>query len=148
MSNSVEQQAHEEDNKTWRKTMEKKRQDWNWNKTQVWTKNLTQTKRMDAPKAWMALDTIWWILAVGEKGDPWKTPRSRWNATEMKIKARRALDNGGFWWRWRVEVELWYERWLEEMKEKVSHVCSQNNKEWSDLNTNILLEISRVITIA
>ena len=27
------------------------------NKRQVWTKNLTQTKRMDAPKAWMAIDT-------------------------------------------------------------------------------------------
>jgi len=64
MSNGVEQQAHEEDSKTWRKKMEKKRQDWNWNKTQVWTKNLTQTKRMDAPKAWMALDTNWWTSLV------------------------------------------------------------------------------------
>jgi len=51
MSNGVEQQEHEENNITWRKTVEKKRQDWNWNNTQVWTKNLTQTKRMDAPKA-------------------------------------------------------------------------------------------------
>ena len=41
-------------------------------------------------------------------------------------------------------MELWYGRWLEEMKEKVSHVCSQNNRRVSDLNTNILLEISRV----
>ena len=73
------------------------------------------------------------ILGVREEGDPWKTPRSRWNATEMKIRERRALGNGGFWWRWIIEVELWYGRWLEEMKEKVSHVCSQNNRrvEWS-----------------
>jgi len=73
------------------------------------------------------------VLGVGEEGDPWKTPKRRWNAAEMKIRARRALGNGGFWWRWRVEVELWYGRWLKEMKEKVSHVCSQNNRrvEWS-----------------
>ena len=73
------------------------------------------------------------VLGVGEEGDPWKTPKRRWNTTEMKIRARRALGNGGFWWRWRVEVKLWYGRWLKEMKEKVSHVCSQNNRrvEWS-----------------
>jgi len=73
------------------------------------------------------------VLGVGEEEDPWKTPKRRWNTTEMKIRARRALGNGGFWWRWRVEVKLWYGRWLEEMKEKVSHVCSQNNRrvEWS-----------------
>jgi len=59
------------------------------------------------------------VLGVWEEGDPWKTPRSRWNAAKMKITTRRALDNEGFWWRWRVEVELWYGRWLEEMKEKV-----------------------------
>jgi len=40
------------------------RQNENWNKRQVWTKNLTQTKRMDAPKAWMALDTNWWTSLV------------------------------------------------------------------------------------
>jgi len=38
------------------------------------------------------------VLGVGEEGDPWKTPKRRWNAAEMKIRARRALGNGGFWW--------------------------------------------------
>ena len=78
---------------------------------------------------WLVMD----VLGVGEEGDPWKTPKSRWNVAKMKIKARRALGNEGFWWRWRVEVELWYGRWLQEMKENVSHVCSQNNRrvEWS-----------------
>ena len=37
------------------------------------------------------------VLGVIEEGDPWKTPRSRCNAVEMKIRARRALGNGGFW---------------------------------------------------
>ena len=73
------------------------------------------------------------VLGVRKEGDPWKTLRSRWNVAKMKIRERRALGNEGFWWRWRIEVELWYGRWLEEMKEKVSHVCSQNNRrvEWS-----------------
>jgi len=34
--------------------------------------------------------------------NPWKTSRSRWSAAKMKIWPRSALDNGGFWWRWRV----------------------------------------------
>jgi len=73
------------------------------------------------------------VLGIGEEGDPWKTPKRWWNVAEMKIRARRALGNGGFWWRWRVEVELWYGRWVEEMKEKVNHVYSQNNRrvKWS-----------------
>ena len=43
------------------------------NKTQVWTKNLTQTKRMDAPKAWMALDTNWWTSLL----EKWKEIHGR-----------------------------------------------------------------------
>jgi len=39
------------------KTVEKRDKTKIENKRQVWTKNLTQTKRRDAPKAWMALDT-------------------------------------------------------------------------------------------
>ena len=39
------------------KTVEKRDKTEIENKRQVWTKNLTQTKRMDAPKAWMAIDT-------------------------------------------------------------------------------------------
>jgi len=64
MSNDGEQQEHEKAAEKLKKTVEKKRQNKNWNKTQVWTKNLTQTKRMDAPKAWMALDTNWWTSLV------------------------------------------------------------------------------------
>jgi len=57
MSNSGKQQEHEETEKNLKKTMEKKNNTKIENKTQVWTKNLTQTKRMDAPKVWIALDT-------------------------------------------------------------------------------------------
>jgi len=39
------------------------------------------------------------VLGGELEGNPWKTPRSRRNAAKMKIRARRALDNGGFWWR-------------------------------------------------
>jgi len=96
------------------------------------------TKLLTKPSSYAVVHRPTWpcvmdVLGVGEEGDPWKTPKRRWNAAEMKIRARRALGNGGFWWRWRVEVKLWYGRWLEEMKEKISHVCSQNNRrvEWS-----------------
>ena len=44
--------------KTRRKIVEKKNNTKINNKTQAWTKNLTQTKRMDAPKAWMDLIPI------------------------------------------------------------------------------------------
>ena len=37
------------------------------------------------------------VLGVGEEGGPWKTPKRRRNAAEIKIRARRALGNGGFW---------------------------------------------------
>jgi len=37
------------------------------------------------------------VLGVGEEGDAWKPPRSRWNVAEMKIRARRALGNASFW---------------------------------------------------
>jgi len=58
------------------------------------------------------------VLDGEVEGNPWKTPRSRWSAAEMKISTWIALGNGCFWWRWIVEVVLWCGRWLEEMKEK------------------------------
>jgi len=64
MSNSGEQQEHEKNNSKIEENSGEERQNGNWNKRQVWTKNLTQTKRMDAPKAWMALDTNWWTSLV------------------------------------------------------------------------------------
>ena len=57
MSNSGEQQEHEKNSRKIEENSREKRQNENIKKRQVWTKNLTQTKRMDAPKAWMALDT-------------------------------------------------------------------------------------------
>jgi len=59
MSNGGEQQEHEKNSRKIEENSGEKRQNGNWNKRQVWTKNLTQTKRMDAPKAWMALDSNW-----------------------------------------------------------------------------------------
>jgi len=60
MSNGGEQQEHEKNSNKSEENSGEERQNENWNKRQVWTQNLTQTKRVDAPKAWMALDTIWW----------------------------------------------------------------------------------------
>ena len=40
-----------------KKTGEKKNNSEIENKTQLWTKNLTQTKKMDTAQAWLALDT-------------------------------------------------------------------------------------------
>jgi len=57
MSNGGEQQEHEKTLEELKKTVEKRDKTEIENKRQVWTKNLTQTKRMDAPKAWMAIDT-------------------------------------------------------------------------------------------
>jgi len=64
MSNGGEQQEHEKNNSKIEENSGEERQNGNWNKRQVWTKNLTQTKRMEAPKAWMALDTNWWMSLV------------------------------------------------------------------------------------
>jgi len=73
------------------------------------------------------------ILDGELEGNPWRTTTRRWSAAELMIWRRIAHDKGGVWWRWRVEVVLWCGRWLEEMKEKISHVCSQINRnvEWS-----------------
>jgi len=64
MSNGGEQQEHEKNSSKSEENSGEERQNENWNKRQVWTKNLTQTKRMDTPKAWMALDTNWWTSLV------------------------------------------------------------------------------------
>ena len=57
MSNGRQQQEHEKNNSKSEENSGEERQNGNKNKRQVWTKNLTQTKRMNASKAWMALDT-------------------------------------------------------------------------------------------
>ena len=79
--------------------------------------------------------------SIGDRR-PWcRRGRRSMEDTKKKMKCSGNEDKSKkssrkwrfFWWRWRVEVELWYGRWLEEMKEKVSHVCSQKNRrvEWS-----------------
>jgi len=57
MSNGGEHKNMKKTTAKLKKTVEKRDKTEIKNKRQVWTKNLTQTKRMDAPKAWMALDT-------------------------------------------------------------------------------------------
>jgi len=57
MSNGGEHKNMKKTATKLKKTVEKRDKTEIENKRQVWTKNLTQTKRMDAPKAWMALET-------------------------------------------------------------------------------------------
>jgi len=79
------------------------------------------------------------VLGVGEGGNPWRMMRRRWSAAEFGELEEGSSQKWRIWWRWRVEVELWYGRWQEEMKEKVSHVCSQINRsvEWSQTLASI-----------
>jgi len=43
-------------------------------------------------------------------------------------KSKKSSRQWRFLVKMKSRVDLWYGRWLEEMKEKVSHVCSQNNR--------------------
>ena len=60
-------------------------------------------------KAWMALDTNW-LTSLVEK---------------LKEIYGECLEWVEMQQRWKVELVLWYGRWLEEMKEKDSQVCYQ-----------------------
>ena len=57
MSNGGEHKNMKKTAAKLKKTVEKRDKTEIENKRQVWTKNLTKTRRMDAPKAWMAIDT-------------------------------------------------------------------------------------------
>jgi len=57
MSNGGEHKSMKKTAAKLKKTVEKRDKTEIENKRQVWTKNLTKTRRMDAPKAWMAIDT-------------------------------------------------------------------------------------------
>jgi len=79
------------------------------------------------------------IVGVREEENLWRMMMRRWSAAKFGERDESSSRKWRIWWRWRVEVELWYGRWLEEMKEKVSHVCSQINRsvEWSQTLASI-----------
>ena len=64
------------------------------------------------------------VLGGEVEWDPWRMLRMSRDAGEMEKELKLALENGDLW-RWRVELVLWYGRWLEEMEEKDSEVCYQ-----------------------